>query len=564
MKPGVARMRGIPTRWLQAVSFGLGFLLLVVVCRPLFHWLVHFVFNEPREDMAHGWFVPVFSLALLWLKRDDLRREAGAPSWMGVLVALPAIFLFVVGTLGDQVRITHIGAILLLWSLFLATWGLKFAKAVSFPVVFLLFTVPMSFLDFLTVKLRMVISVLSAILLSGFGIPVQRVGTGLVCLAGEGFSLDIADPCSGLRSIFALTALTAAYAYLKQKTLRGKWLLFACSVPLAMLGNLARIFSIALVARFFGQKVATGFYHDYSGFVVFIVAVSAMIWLDGVISRLCDGPATADAAGAPAPAPAPEGGAAGSVRATPARLAALAVLPAAIVSMAAFIRSVPPPAEEADDFLAEALGPLPSYTAMYPYYCQNDQCGKVFEAASLDAIPGTCPTCGAGTDTVSLGERTILPPDTRFMKCNYSDWLGDVWRVTVVVNGKRRLSIHRPEICLPAQGMSIEGGHVAKFRLADGTTLPIHCMKVRSRDSVSDSRMGFAYFFVSARERVASHFGRIMISVKDRVFRRKVTRWAMVTLSGEEPFDTTAERKAATEAFLSEFRPVLERGGGSR
>jgi hypothetical protein len=284
----------------------------------------------------------------------------------------------------------------------------------------------------------------------------------------------------------------------------------------------------------------------------------AVVWLGGIISRLTGQPA-AGTAGEEAP-----GGeaVAAPVRVSPWRLAVLAVMPAAIVAMAAFMRSVPPPAEEPDDFLAHSLGPLPSYAAKYPYYCQDDQCGKVFEADSPDAIPPTCPTCGAATDAVSLGERTILPADTRFMKCNYYDWQGDVWRVTVVVNGKRRLSIHRPEICLPAQGMSIEGGHIAKFRLSDGTSLPIHCMKVRSRASASEMRMGFAYFFVSARQRVASHFGRIMISVKDRVFVRKVTRWAMVTISGEEPFDTTPERKAATDAFRSELRPVLECGRG--
>lgn len=271
-------------RGFTIVSFAVSLLLLLLMSKELFVWLVKFVFNEPREDMSHGWVVPFFTIYLFVLKHKEIRREMRNPSWVGLLAVVFGLFLFALGMLGDQIRITQIGAIWTFGFFFYALWGKRCAMSAAFPVLYLLFTVPTSFLSGITVKLRLIISVLASVLLNGFGIPVERVGTGLFCLSGGGFSLDIADPCSGLRSIVAISALTAAYAYLTQKTSRGKWLLFVSSVPIAMLANLIRIFSIAFVARIVGQEWATGFYHDYSGYLVFLIAILAMCGLGNVIA----------------------------------------------------------------------------------------------------------------------------------------------------------------------------------------------------------------------------------------------------------------------------------------
>lgn len=67
----------------QLISFAVTFVTLLVMCRTLFHWLVYFVFNEPREDMGHGWFVPIVSLLFFWWKRDAIRKSVGVPSWVG-------------------------------------------------------------------------------------------------------------------------------------------------------------------------------------------------------------------------------------------------------------------------------------------------------------------------------------------------------------------------------------------------------------------------------------------------------------------------------------------------
>ena len=103
--------------------------------------------------------------------------------------------------------------------------------------------------------------------------------------AGGGFNFDVANPCSGIRSLLALTALTAAYAWFSQDKQWKKWTLFLAAVPLAIAGNVFRILTIAIVAHFLGQEAAMGLYHDYSGFIVFSAAVLLMVAFGHLLSR---------------------------------------------------------------------------------------------------------------------------------------------------------------------------------------------------------------------------------------------------------------------------------------
>jgi exosortase len=153
-----------------------------------------------------------------------------------------------------------------------------------FPAAFLVFCIPLNFLDSLTFPLRLMVTVASTHFLNGIGIAVRRSGSAIYSAVEGGFQLDVADPCSGLRSIMALTALTAVYAYLTQRTLLKKWLLFMASIPLAIIGNIARVTTIALMAEAFGQEVATGLYHDYSGFIFFPVSLGLMILLGSFLN----------------------------------------------------------------------------------------------------------------------------------------------------------------------------------------------------------------------------------------------------------------------------------------
>ncbi len=246
------------------------------------------VFNAVEEDLSYGWLVPFVSLYVVWRERGKIAAAVGAPSMWGLCVAVPFFVLGLMGSRGLQVRFEIVAFAGLWWSLTWAFFGWRAAKEVIFPAAFLLFCIPLAtFLDVITVHLRIFATSCAYGLLKGCGVDILRRGT-MLAMADGSFGIDVAEPCSGLRSIFALMALTAAYAYFTQPTWVRRGILFVLSVPLAIMGNVMRILTIVLVGRTCSADFAMGFYHDYSGYVVFAVAICLMVAAGGLITRMCE------------------------------------------------------------------------------------------------------------------------------------------------------------------------------------------------------------------------------------------------------------------------------------
>lgn len=243
------------------------------------------VFNEPLEDMSYGWFIPLFSLYVLWQERRKIVESLGKPSVVGLIFVLPSLFVGFLGIRGLQVRFEILGFVGLLFGLTWTFFGRRTVGSVIFPIGFLLFCMPLhSYLDLVTIHLRLLAVSIASATLQGCGVEIIRQGTMLASPTGA-FAIDIAEPCSGLRSLFAMMALTAGYAYFTQPTWFRRGLLFALSIPIAILGNVARIFSIVIVAATCSADFATGFYHDYSGYIVFLVAILLMVATGGLITK---------------------------------------------------------------------------------------------------------------------------------------------------------------------------------------------------------------------------------------------------------------------------------------
>ena len=274
----------------RKIRIGLAFAalgLLVWGFRDLIFVQMPFIFRNPQEDMSYGWYVPVFSAYVLWTERKQLKESLGDPSLWGLVFAVPFVLMGFLGVRGIQVRfgvVAFAGLFLAIpWTIF----GKETAKRVLFPAMFLLFCVPLAnFLDVITVHLRLFGVSAAYAVLDGIGAAVTRTGTA-ICATDGSFAIDVAEPCSGIRSIFALMALTAGYAYFNQPTWLRRGALFAMSVPLAVLGNVMRILTICLVGTYASSDFATGFYHDYSGYVIFIVAILLMVACGEGINFIC-------------------------------------------------------------------------------------------------------------------------------------------------------------------------------------------------------------------------------------------------------------------------------------
>jgi exosortase len=253
--------------------------------RSAIRWMVSRWSGGVAADLSHGWLIPLVSLYALWQRRKALWDAEFMADWRGIFLTVAALFLYWAGVQGQQTRLTLVSLVLLLWSIPFAFWGWGVARQMIFPVGYLIFCIPLSFLDSLTFPLRLFASTVSAEILNGLGIETVRTGTAIHSAAGGGFNFEVADPCSGLRSVLAMTALTAAYAHFVQRGTVRQWLLFLAAFPLAVAGNIVRIVMIGVVALLFGQERATGFYHDYSGYVFFFAATGLMLATASLLNR---------------------------------------------------------------------------------------------------------------------------------------------------------------------------------------------------------------------------------------------------------------------------------------
>ncbi len=240
---------------------------------PCYEWLTtHW---RRISNYSHGPLIPVIAAGLVWWKRAELLRARVKPATWGAWVVAVAMFLYYAGAKGVQPHTVAVSFIVLLYGLTLSLAGREVFRVLFFPITFLFLMIPLNFLDeTVGFPLRMFVAQASTALLNWFGIETVRVGTGIYSTV---FRFDVADPCSGIRSLMALTTVTAAYAYVTQHVQWKRWVLFLSAMPLAVLGNLARVTSIALVAQVYGQEAASKTYHDYSGYIVFSVALSAMV-----------------------------------------------------------------------------------------------------------------------------------------------------------------------------------------------------------------------------------------------------------------------------------------------
>jgi exosortase len=258
--------------------------------------------NE-NEDMGHGFLILPAVLFIIYSDRGRLLSLKPSGSWGGLALLIVGLALF---WAGNQADITFVGLISIMIVLAGCIWwllGLQFLKALSFPLAFLLFAIPFPGLDMMVaLPLRYLMSKISVLVLNVIGIPAVLIGTGILSApdaslhltAGKKFAVDVANPCSGIRSLFALMMVGALFAHF---TLRGawrKWVLFLCTPPLAVAGNLARILMLTLGTVAFGGEFALGkdplehpsWFHMAAGYLVFIIALLGMMGVGSLLHRL--------------------------------------------------------------------------------------------------------------------------------------------------------------------------------------------------------------------------------------------------------------------------------------
>jgi len=226
------------------------------------------------ENMGHGFFVPVVAGYIAWRRRDALTFDPRRGNLWGLAIVIFAALLSLVATLGAELFTARMSFVVALVGVILYLGGMRWIKILSFPLALLLFMIPIPTIIYaqLTLHLQILASQLGEMLITLMGIPVLRAGNTLQ-LPSQ--TLDIAEACSGIRSLLSLMFLSLVFAYFMDKKVWMRWALLAATIPIAIGANGIRVALTGLLSEI-DTKLAGGMYHETEGYIVFIVALAAL------------------------------------------------------------------------------------------------------------------------------------------------------------------------------------------------------------------------------------------------------------------------------------------------
>jgi exosortase len=226
-------------------------------------------------NFSHGFLVPLFSAFVLWRDRKRLAALTAKPSWFGAVVIASSLAMLIVGTLGAEFFLARASLVFLVGGTVIFFLGWAYFRAVLFPwaCLFLMIPIPSIIFNQITLPLQFLASRVAAGGLTAIGIPVLRQGN---IIALPTTQLEVAEACSGIRSLVSLGTLAVIYGYLVNENAWRRVALFIAAVPVAVVANGARVAFTGIVAQYWNPDKAQGFFHEFSGWVIFLVSVSML------------------------------------------------------------------------------------------------------------------------------------------------------------------------------------------------------------------------------------------------------------------------------------------------
>jgi len=257
--------------------------LVVILYAPILKQLVMQWWNDP--DYGHGFFVPLISGYVLWQQRARWVKIAVKPSNFGFLVMLGGVVLLLGGSLGAELFTSRFSLLVLLAGMILFLAGWKKLRSVSFPLAFLILMIPIPVILYnqITFPLQLLASRFATSWLELMQVPVLREGNVLIL---PNYSLEVVEACSGVRSLMTLITLAVAYGYFVESRRWVRYTLPVLMVPIAIASNAIRIMGTGMLTYHIGPEAAEGFFHEFSGWIIFLAALVLMFVCHLILRRI--------------------------------------------------------------------------------------------------------------------------------------------------------------------------------------------------------------------------------------------------------------------------------------
>ena len=235
-------------------------------------------------DFSHGFLIPLISLYFVWERFDKLDTPV-SPKNTGFIIILLGLILLLVGNLASESFTMRFSFLIVLIGIIFFLLGWSHLKTLFFPIAFLIFMIPIPsiLMGKITFPMQLFASNVAAFSLQQIRIPVLQEGN-IINLAHT--SLEVAEACSGIRSLISLLALGTVFAYFTKKIFWQRAVLVLSCFPIAILVNALRISATGVLANYYGISVAEGFFHGFSGYLLFLFAIVLLAGEGLLLSKL--------------------------------------------------------------------------------------------------------------------------------------------------------------------------------------------------------------------------------------------------------------------------------------
>lgn len=224
-------------------------------------------------DYSHGFLVPFFAAFILWDKRNSLKTIRTNPTWKGLPLVILGVILVFFGVYGAELFLSRFSFVLIVAGMIWTFFGWGVLREVRLPLAVLLLAIPFPEIIFnqITFPLQLFASRVASGILQLLGVPVFREGNVIQLPV---MKLEVAQACSGIRSLMSLFTLAVFYGYFLEKTTGRRWLLALASIPIAVAANALRIVGTGLCVQYWDPAKGEGFFHEFSGWVMFVISLS--------------------------------------------------------------------------------------------------------------------------------------------------------------------------------------------------------------------------------------------------------------------------------------------------